>query len=278
MGDNGDSLQAALCYVGGKHRLANRLIALIPEHCTYVEPFCGAASVFFRKPLAGKNILNDVDPELMNFYRVMRNTAQKELIARLDKLWIPDEATYYKYRDKVRACRDGDSCPKNPDRGILFGYVVEFSYGCKGTIGSWGFKKYCKDCDYPMIQDVINRLDQYQKKLKAASLENVDYQTTMKKYDSGCTFFYLDPPYYKTRKVHQYSDVNPEELAAFLKKIKGKFLLSYDNPPELFDIFEGFHIQEIKRIGYDLRRRYDLNRGEARELLISNYQLPEIPS
>lgn len=277
MSDNGDeSLQAILCYVGGKHRLANRLIQLIPEHCTYVEPFCGGASVFFRKQLAGKNILCDIDPELINFYTMVRDTPKGDLLQGLDRLWIPDEKTYYKYRDELRACLNENHCLPNPDRGIIYGYVVEFSYGCKGSIGSWGFKKYCRDCDYPMIQDVINRLDAYRQKLKGSIIECDDYKITIPKYDSKCTFYYLDPPYFKTRKVHKWSIVDPQELADLLRGLKGKFLLSYDNPPELYDIFDGFHIQEIKRIGYDIRRRYDMNRGEARELLISNYPLPKV--
>ena len=271
--DDEHSLQAMLCYAGGKHRLAKRIVEIIPDHCTYVEPFCGGASIFWRKSLASKNVIADIDPELINFYKVMRDYSETNLLKSLDKLWIPDEKLYYKYRDKLRACLERNQCLPNPDRGIIFGYIIEFSYGCKGAIGSWGFKKFCRDCDYPMIQDVINHFKEYQAKLKRTKIEHGDYKGTMKKYDSSCTFFYLDPPYYQTRKVTKFAKVDPHELADFVRTIRGKFLLSYDNAKEHYDIFNGFNIVEITRIGYDLKRRYDRNRGEAKELLIANYPI-----
>jgi site-specific DNA-adenine methylase len=59
-----------LSYIGGKNRLASRLIQLFPEHQTYVEPFCGGAQVFFRKGLAPAEILNDLNEDIFNFLRI----------------------------------------------------------------------------------------------------------------------------------------------------------------------------------------------------------------
>jgi len=274
--DDGHSLQAMLCYAGGKQRLAKRLVEIIPDHCTYVEPFCGGASIFWTKPLASKNVIADIDSELINFYKVMKKLSEDELRKALDKLWIPDEKLYYKYRDLIRTCLAEKQCLPNPDRAIIFGYVVEFSYGCQGTKGSWGFKKFCRNCDYPMIQDVINHFKEYQAKLKHTIIEHGDYKDTIKKYDSQCTFFYLDPPFYQTRKVTKFAKVDPHELADFVRTIKGKFLLSYDNAKELYDIFDGFTINELTRSSYDFGRRFEKKQGETKELLISNYPIKEV--
>src|SRR5437763_1204349 len=63
-------MKGPLSYVGGKNRIANQIISLIPKHQTYVEPFGGGAQVLFRKNLSPVEVLNDIDGELVNFYRV----------------------------------------------------------------------------------------------------------------------------------------------------------------------------------------------------------------
>jgi DNA adenine methylase len=60
-------------YIGGKRALANRIIALFPEHKTYVEPFAGGAQVFFRKEPSKVEVLNDLDREIVNFYRICQS-------------------------------------------------------------------------------------------------------------------------------------------------------------------------------------------------------------
>ena len=61
-----------LSYIGGKNRLARTVISLIPEHTTYVEPFCGGAQVFFHKKPSKVEILNDLNDDIFNFLRVMK--------------------------------------------------------------------------------------------------------------------------------------------------------------------------------------------------------------
>lgn len=66
-------MRALFPYLGGKQRLAPWAISHMPEHDTYVEAFAGAASVFWRKPKAKRNVLNDTNAPLMNFYRWLRD-------------------------------------------------------------------------------------------------------------------------------------------------------------------------------------------------------------
>lgn len=91
----------------------------------------------------------------------------------------------------------------------------------------------------------------------------------MKQYDGPSTFFYLDPPYYKTALSeynHKYIDI--VGLRDYLKTIKGKFLLSYNNDPYILDLFQDFNIKQVKT-RYCIKS--DNNNIEAVELLISNY-------
>src|ERR1044071_9361528 len=59
-----------LAYIGGKNRLATKIISILPEHTTYVEPFAGGAQVFFHKLPSNVEVLNDLDYDIVNFFRV----------------------------------------------------------------------------------------------------------------------------------------------------------------------------------------------------------------
>src|SRR5580700_11207279 len=62
-----------LSYIGGKNRLAKGLIEVFPEHTTYVEAFAGGAQVFFHKEASKVEVLNDLDYEIVNFFRVCQH-------------------------------------------------------------------------------------------------------------------------------------------------------------------------------------------------------------
>ncbi len=60
-------------WIGGKRRLVPLILPLFPEHTCYVEPFCGAAALFFLKPPSDVEVINDINGELVNLYRVVQN-------------------------------------------------------------------------------------------------------------------------------------------------------------------------------------------------------------
>jgi len=84
-------MRPIISYYGGKQRMASKIIRYLPKHTVYVEPFCGGAAVFFRKPWPKvtnadhyREVLNDLDGQLINFYRVLQDKdTSEELIRRL---------------------------------------------------------------------------------------------------------------------------------------------------------------------------------------------------
>jgi DNA adenine methylase len=97
----------------------------------------------------------------------------------------------------------------------------------------------------------------------------------LRKYDRPYTFFYLDPPYFnKPYYKFNFTEQDYIELADRLKALKGKFLLSLNDTPEIRRIFSSFNISTVELV-YTAR----LNAGKRyTELLISNYQLPNADS
>ena len=103
-------------------------------------------------------------------------------------------------------------------------------------------------------------------------IESVSYEKAIRKYDRPSTFFYIDPPYYGVRGLYRFDFEHAqfEQLAEQLRTIKGKFLLSVNDRPELREIFKGFHLTTIT-VSYSLQKHAGRRYGE---LLIDNYTEP----
>ena len=79
-------MKTPISYYGGKLSLLSKIIPLIPEHSLYCEPFIGGAAVFFAKPKAKVEVINDINGEIVNFYKVLQDdfpALQKEICATL---------------------------------------------------------------------------------------------------------------------------------------------------------------------------------------------------
>ena len=61
-----------IAWMGGKRRLAKHILPLFPKHSCYIEPFAGGAALFFMKKPSEVEVLNDVNGELINMYRVVK--------------------------------------------------------------------------------------------------------------------------------------------------------------------------------------------------------------
>lgn len=243
------TMPAPFGWPGGKNRLKKRIIALIPPHKTYVEPFAGAASVFWAKQPSAREVLNDIDADLMHFYRNIGQVAQC------------DTATVAKDWDRLKAKRGNlEPCE--------FFSAVKCSFGqgmfARGrSLGS----KQCTDGQLHFHQS----LDKYRKRLAQTNLHNEDWETVVRRYDASDSFFYLDPPYHGTSRRYAAGslDVLPR-LARVLPSLKGKWLLSYDDHPDVRAAFKGFCIKPITTV-YTISAAS--NRLREKELLIANYPL-----
>jgi site-specific DNA-adenine methylase len=105
----------------------------------------------------------------------------------------------------------------------------------------------------------------YHEKLKKTTILNKDYLAVISKFDSPSTFFYLDPPYENSSKtIDAYTDIDLSNLAEVLKKIKGKFLLSINDSPNIRKLFKDFQMSKVSTV-------YALKKRKVVELFFTNY-------
>jgi len=113
----------------------------------------------------------------------------------------------------------------------------------------------------------LKRVEGIHEYMKNTTVLNQDYKNVIKKYDGPNTFFYLDPPYESTAgQIYNIDSINYDELAAVLKGIKGKFLLSINDSPIIRKLFKGFSIS-----GLTVKKLNNFNSSDRKELFIKNY-------
>ena len=254
---NTSDLQPLISRVGGKTKIAKAIIERMPPHTTYAEPFIGGGSIYFRKPLVDINVINDKDKEIIDIYRDMRDVGEE--VKKMN--FTPSRHGF----NKILKMKKFNNKKERLFRNL---YLSKFSYaGNRKTY--WGDKE-TRDKRGMKHGDVIKRnADRYKEKLKRTHILNKDFRNVIKDYDSPTTLFYLDPPYSQLvdRWGYDYLIITPEEVYNAVKNIKGKFLLSYNDSPDIKNLFKDYKIKTIKTT-YELSGTRNPN---IKELLISNY-------
>lgn len=253
-------MNSPIAYFGGKSRLAKKIIPLIPEHKCYVEPFCGAAWVFFKKDPSQVEVLNDVDNNVVNIYRVVQHHPE-EFLRQFKTLFVSRRIF-----DLLK--RHDDECLTDIHRAVKWFYILKTAFAGHIDKPNFGY-----GTDRPSSLNLLNLEEtvlQIHWRLARVYLENRAYKDVIARYDRPHTFFYVDPPYYGM-DVYRFN-FKPEdfaELAEVLCGVKGKFLMSLNDTKEVRRIFGGFRIQAVTT-KYSGGREED-SRGTGRELLIRNY-------
>jgi len=238
---------------GGSFHYAKRIVPLIPAHKTYVEPFAGAAAVLHAKEASEKEVLADLDEDVVFLHRTIK-AMTPERVAELGRRfeWTVTEESFQKARDMA------------PKDDVARFYKLVF------------VRTHARDCrpdgTHP-AQQHLGSTTNPEKYLRAAErLRDVtvlrqDYRKTLKAYDSPDTFFFIDPPYpgewFDKDKV-----IDLEEFVDALAKVRGKFIAVLNPTPE--------NVAAFKRVGhvFRLKVREASGRGGAKQamrLFVANY-------
>jgi DNA adenine methylase len=243
------------CRVGSKKYLSRAIVAKIPDHTTYVEPFAGSASVFWRKSPSEKEVLNDLDKSIISDLRLLKKAPED-----IEK--YPDTSTI-DLSKRVFVSTSNTLGAKLKKRLI---------HRCSGFSGR--LVKKPSDIYRGISNRKINNIKKYKDRIKDAILISADYGKIINKYDDTSAFFFLDPPYEKSEKLGgiyaEEKDFDYDRLSAILKKIKGKFLMTINDSPKIRSLFKDFNIKP-----YLVKRTSEKGIGskDRHELFISNYSI-----
>jgi len=223
--------------MGGKSRLVKTIIPMIPtDHTCYVEPFCGAGWVFFGKYPVKAEILNDADGELVNFWRVIQNHLV-EFIRHFQ--WILVSREHFENENKKDPATLTDI-----QRAVRYYYLQKLGFGGKTHKRTFGTSTTSR----PRINfaNMESILLEAKYRLETVNLEHLDACDCIRRYDRPATFFYIDPPYWKTAGyANPFTPEMYDELRDTLASIKGRFILSLNDHKDVRRIFKQFKIKRV---------------------------------
>lgn len=211
-------------YPGGKWRIASWIYERFPPHVVYCEPYCGGASVLFRKPPSEYEVINDLDGDVVNFFRVLRKQPD-ELISQI-------ELTPYARQEYKLAYEPAEE-PVERARRFLIRYRQSFGSGNIEAPTGWRFQR--SSARGKSVIDEWNEVDHLWAaagRLKQVMIECEEALQVIDRYDSPFTLFYVDPPYVQSSRVrqnkypHEMTDADHRRLAEVLNNVRGMVALS----------------------------------------------------
>lgn len=243
-------------WMGGKRRLAKHIIPKFPDHQCYVEPFAGAAALFFMKDPVRSEVLNDVNGDLVTLYRVVQHHLE-EFVRQFR--WALSSRQIFEWAKLTDPRTLTDI-----QRAARFYYLQKLSFGAKPTGRTFGTAPSAP----PKLNllRIEEELSQAHLRLARVYIEHLDWRACVAKYDRPYTLFYFDPPYWGTEGYgEEFSLEEYQAIAECAKTMQGKAIISVNDVPEMRAAFTGLPMQSLD-ISYTVGGGH---RGAARkELLI----------
>lgn len=248
-------------WLGGKRNLAGRIIPRLQAmpHTTYVEPFVGQGGIFLRRPFRARaEVINDASRDVANLFRIL----QRHFVPLMDLLrWqVTSRAEFERLRAAV------PETLTDLERAARFLYLQRTAFGGKVRGQNFGVSP-----TGPARFDVTRfaaLLEAVHERLAGVVIECLPWRELLARYDRPQTLFYLDPPYWGCEGDYGAGLFSREEFGAMaeaLAGLKGRWLLSLNDVPEVRRLFAGFQIEPVET-------RYSIGSGGGRgvvgELLI----------
>lgn len=250
-------MDALIGWIGGKRLLRKTIAQLIPADIdAYIEPFGGAAWVMlYKERWADLEVYNDLDDRLVNLFLQVKYHPD-ELIKEFN-LMLASRALFYKILKQEGLTEI--------QRAARFMFLISRSYGSKGDDFGTSKKQGTSS-----LHNRLERIKDLHKRLDKVIIENLSYEQILAKYDSPTNFFYCDPPYVTGCTYANSKHFNHHDLRNTLGKLKGRFILSYDDNPDVLKLYKGFHILHVTRVKGINRKE---GKSDYAEVIIANFPI-----
>lgn len=290
------NIKTPVSRVGNKTAILHILYALFPLHYgRFIDVFGGSGSVLLGKPtIDAFEVYNDFDRNLVNLFRCMKErtmvtirelgfcnlNSREDFIAirkffdhetfddrflteelMLTEIMLPPPEAAELKEIRKRITEDHDV-----RRAAMFLKLLRNSYSSSGkSFASQPFD----------IRKLFGLIQELEDRMANVVIENQDFETLIRHYDRPDAFFYADPPYFSTEDMYEvgFGWDDHVRLRETLGRIKGKFLLSYNDCPEIRELYDGFSLFDFSRT-HSMAQRYEAGK-EFKELLIANYDYYE---
>ncbi|WP_339760681.1 DNA adenine methylase [uncultured Hoeflea sp.] len=235
-------------YIGGKKQLAQRVASIIEQipHGIYAEPFVGMGGVFLRRRQVPRSeVINDRSGDVTTLFRILQRHYPQFMDAL--KFQITSRA------DFDRLSKADPTTLTDLERAARFLYLQRLAFGGKVSGRNFGVDytggaRFNVNLLGPVLAEIHERL-------AGVTIENLDWQAFIERYDRSETLFYLDPPYYGNEGDYGPGVFNRSDfsrMAKVLAGIKGRFILSLNDRPEVREVFSEFRFADVG-LTYTLR-------------------------
>ncbi|MBD2252292.1 DNA adenine methylase [Nostoc parmelioides] len=268
-------LKSPLRYPGGKSKAIKQIIEYLPESFhEYREPFVGGGSVFIylkQKFPDLKIWINDLNTELFLFWKIAQSNLY-QLVKEIRR--IKDKYQYGKLLFLELTTVDVSSL-SNFDRAVRFFVLNRITFS--GTVESGGFSEQAFHKRF--THSSIERLEKLENILtEDIKITNLDYSQLLDSEENDI-FIFLDPPYYSATKSRLYgkdgnlhTSFEHQRFATLLQQCPHRWLITYDNSPEIRANFSSAHIYEWE-LQYGMNNYKQSGAAKGKELFISNYEI-----
>lgn len=262
-----------LRYHGGKWRLAPWILQHLPPHRVYVEPFCGAASVLMRKPRAYAEVINDLDGEIVNLFRVLQSPEAAAELRR--RLYLTPFA-----REEFELAYQETPDPVERARRLVVRSQMGFGSAATNRSHSTGFRAdstKVRTTPAHNWRDYPDHVPTFVERLRGVVIEHRPALDVIAAHDGPEVLFYVDPPYVRSTRelrqrdlyAHEMTDADHQALALRLQAVQGMVVLS-GYPSELYrELFAGWRRVEREALADGAQPRTEvlwLNEAAARRL------------
>lgn len=246
---------------GGKWRLAPWLISHFPAHRIYVEPFGGAASVLLRKERSYAEVYNDLDGEIVNLFRVLRDADSAERLRRAVTLTPFSRAEH-------QGSKIFSECPVEAARRLIVRSFMGFGSNGHNITAKTGFRANSNRSGTTPAHDWAHWPDNvpaFVERLRGVVIESRDAKEIIRQHDSEKTLFYVDPPYphgtrgdAKRARYHtEMTDGEHASLSEYLHGVRGMVAVSGYRCDLYDELYSGWRREERQAYADGAKRRIE---------------------